>query len=87
MSAQKSHVNRGDTVEVIAGNHRGAQGKVLQVLRTKDQVIVEGVRMVKRHVKKSQDHPNGEIVEREGPLAISNVKRLEKGVTDQRKGA
>jgi large subunit ribosomal protein L24 len=75
---KKFHVRRGDTVQVIAGNHKGASGKILQVLRKKEQVLVEGVRMIKKHMRKSQEHPNGAIVEREGPIHISNVKVLEK---------
>lgn len=74
----KFHVHREDMVEVISGNHRGASGKVLQVLPKKNQVIVEGVRMIKKHVRKSQDHPNGAIIEREGPIHVSNVKLVEK---------
>jgi large subunit ribosomal protein L24 len=77
MSRVKSHVNKGDIVRVISGNHRGAEGKVMQVLRGKDQVLVEGVRMIKRHTRKSQQHPNGAIVEKEGPIHLSNVKLLE----------
>ncbi|MFV0417054.1 MAG: 50S ribosomal protein L24 [Chthoniobacterales bacterium] len=80
MSRVKTHVSRGDTVEVISGNHRGASGKVIQILPAKSQVIVEGVRMIKKHVRKSQEQPNGAIVEREGPIHISNVKLLEKAV-------
>lgn len=72
--SSKTHVNRDDVVEVISGAHKGKSGKVLQVLRTKDQVIVEGVRIIKKHEKKSQDRPEGGIIEREGPIHISNVK-------------
>ena len=71
------HVKRGDTVEVICGNHKGATGKVLQVLREKQQVLIEGVRMIKRHTRRSQDAPQGAIIEREGPIHISNVKLAE----------
>jgi large subunit ribosomal protein L24 len=70
----KTHVNRDDVVEVISGAHKGKTGRVLQVLRTKDQVIVEGVRMIKKHEKRSQERPDGGIIEREGPIHISNVK-------------
>ena len=77
MNRLKTHVNKGDIVRVTTGNHRGAEGKVLQVLRAKNQVLIEGVRMVKKHTRKSQEHPNGAIVEREGPIHISNVKRIE----------
>lgn len=74
MSAVKTHVRKGDDVVVISGNHRGATGKILQVITAKNQVLIEGVRMIKKHIKKSQDHQNGAIIEREGPLHISNVK-------------
>ncbi len=74
MSRKKLHVKKGDQVEVISGAHKGATGTVLQVNIKKDQVIIEGVRMIKKHVKKSQTHPEGAIIEREGPLHISNVK-------------
>lgn len=77
MNRIKTHVNKGDIVRVVTGNHRGAEGKVLQVLRGKDQVLVEGVRMIKRHTRKSQQHPTGAIVEKEGPIHISNVRRIE----------
>ena len=80
MNRTKFHVRRGDTVEVISGNHKGASGKILETKPEKLQVIIEGVRMIKKHQKKSQDNPNGAIIEREGPLHISNVKLLEKSV-------
>jgi large subunit ribosomal protein L24 len=78
MSKPKFHVRRGDTVEVISGNYRGSSGKILQILPAKSQVLIEGVRMIKKHTRKSQDHPNGAIIEREGPIHISNVKLVEK---------
>lgn len=77
MSRAKTHVNKNDVVRVVTGNHRGAEGKVLQVIRGKNQVLIEGVRMIKKHTRKSQEHPNGAIVEKEGPIHISNVKRVE----------
>ena len=79
MSARiKTHVNKGDEVIVISGNHRGESGKVLQVFPEKEQVLVEGVRLIKKHQRKSQDQPEGGIIEREGPIHISNVKLTEK---------
>ncbi len=78
MNRPSFHVKKGDQVEVITGNHRGASGKVLQVLPKKSQVLVEGVRMIKKHMRKSQDNPQGSIAEREGPIHISNVKLIEK---------
>lgn len=79
MSKKNFHVKRGDMVEVVSGNHKGASGKVLQVLPAKSQVIIEGVRLLKHHERKSQENPNGAIVEREGPIHISNVKLIERG--------
>jgi large subunit ribosomal protein L24 len=77
MSRVKTHVKKGDNVQVISGNHAGSSGKILQVLTKKNQVVIEGVRMIKKHQKKSQDRPQGEIVQREGPIHISNVKIVE----------
>jgi large subunit ribosomal protein L24 len=71
------HVKRGDIVEVISGNNKGATGKVLQVIAAKQQVLIEGVRMIKKHTRRSQDSPQGAIIEREGPIHISNVKLSE----------
>ena len=71
------HAKKGDEVQVISGNHRGATGKILQVLPKKQQVLIEGVRLIKKSVRKSQDNPNGAIVTREGPIHISNVKVVE----------
>jgi large subunit ribosomal protein L24 len=69
----KSHIKRGDQIVVIAGSHKGKQGKVLQLLPAKNRAIVEGVALIKRHLKKSQEHPNGAIVEREGSVHVSNL--------------
>src|SRR3954464_953181 len=79
MNRIKFHVKKGDNVEVIAGNFRGSSGKVLQVLVKKQRVLIEGVRIIKRHLRKSQDNPQGKIAEREGPIHISNVRVLERG--------
>lgn len=70
----KSHVKKGDEVVVISGNHKGSKGKILQVFPEKSQVLVEGVRLIKKHAKPTQDRPEGGIVEKEGPIHISNVK-------------
>jgi large subunit ribosomal protein L24 len=68
-------VKKGDEVTVIAGDHKGSKGKILQVLREKNRVIVEGVNMIKKHEKKTQDNPQGAIIEREASLHFSNVKK------------
>ena len=82
MNRIKLHVRKGDQVEVIAGNHRGSTGKVLAVMARQQRVLIEGVRMIKRHLKKSQDNPQGQIAEREGPIHISNVKVVDATARD-----
>ena len=79
MNRIKLHVKKGDNVEVICGNFRGSSGKVLEVFPQKQRVLIEGVRIIKRHLRKSQDNPQGKIAEREGPIHISNVRVLERG--------
>jgi large subunit ribosomal protein L24 len=74
---RKCHIKKEDEVVVIAGTERGKRGRVLQVLRDKDRVIIEGAKMIKRHTRKSQAHPQGAIVEREGTIHISNVMRAD----------
>jgi len=86
MSKARFHVKRGDTVQVISGNHRGSSGKILQVLPEKAQVIIEGVRIIKKHQRKTQDNPNGAIIQREGPIHISNVKIVERATSERDKG-
>jgi large subunit ribosomal protein L24 len=78
MNRIKHHVKKGDHVEVISGNFRGSSGRVLGVLSSKQRVLVEGVRIIKKHLRKSQDNPSGKIAEREGPIHISNVRLLER---------
>ena len=70
---QKFHIKRNDPVVVIAGSHRGKEGKVLEILPASGRARVEGLAMVKRHLKKSQESPQGSIVEREGSIHLSNL--------------
>jgi large subunit ribosomal protein L24 len=70
---QKFHVKKGQDVVIIAGTEKGKRGRIIEVLTKKNRVIVEGAKMIKRHMRKSQQHPNGAIVEREGTVHISNV--------------
>ena len=70
-------MKKGDEVVVIAGTERGKRGKIIAVLTDKQRVIVEGVKLVKKHMRKSQQHPQGAIVEREGSVHISNVMLAE----------
>jgi len=85
MSRIKFHVRKGDNVEVICGNFRGSSGKILEVIARKQQVLIECVRIIKKHLRKSQDNPQGKIAEREGPIHISNVKLLERETKIEKK--
>ena len=69
---KKFKIKRNDTVIVVAGKHKGSTGKVLNVLRDRDRVVVEKVNLVQRHVKPRGDQPGG-TVEKEAPIHISNV--------------
>ncbi len=71
----KSHVKKNDEVVVIAGADKGKRGKVIAVLPKQQRVIVEGAHMIKKHMRKSQQHPQGAIIEREGTIHISNVMK------------
>jgi large subunit ribosomal protein L24 len=70
---QKFHVKRGDQVTVIAGSQKGKSGKVLEILATKMRARVEGLAMIKKHLKKSEKNPQGAISELEGSIHISNL--------------
>jgi large subunit ribosomal protein L24 len=74
----KFHVKKGDEVVVIAGAEKGKRGKIISVETGKQRVIVEGVRMIKKHMRKNQNNPQGAIIEREGTIHISNVMAVQK---------
>ncbi|CAL2083972.1 50S ribosomal protein L24 [Tenacibaculum dicentrarchi] len=76
---KKFKIKSGDTVRVLAGDHKGSEGKVLQILRDKDRVLVEGVNMVSKHTKPSAANPQGGIVKKEASLHISNLALIENG--------
>jgi large subunit ribosomal protein L24 len=73
MAKKKFKIKTGDTVMVIAGKDKGKVGKVLKVIPEKERVIVEGVRIVKKHVRPNPKYPEGGIIEMEAPIHISNV--------------
>ena len=73
------HVKKGMSVKIISGNHKGAEGKILNVFPEKNRVIVEGVNFRKRASRPTQENPSGGFVEREAPLHISNVMVLNNG--------
>lgn len=76
MSRIKTHVKKGDQVEIITGNHKGKRGTVLSVDATKGRVTVEGARPVKKAVKASEADPGGGIKTIDGSVHISNVKKV-----------
>ena len=69
----KLHIKKGDTVKVIAGNSKGSEGKVIEVLIAKNRAIVEGVNMVSKHSKPNAANPQGGIVKQEASIHISNL--------------
>lgn len=79
------HVKKNDEVVVLSGTQQGKRGKVLEVLRHRSRVIIEGVNMIKKSTRKTQNQPEGGIVEREGALHISKVMLA--SAYDSRKGA
>ena len=74
---KKFNIKKGDTVYVNAGNDKGKTGKVLEVIREKDRVIVEGVNMVSKHTKPNPKNPQGGIVKQEAGIHISNVNLMD----------
>ena len=74
---KKFNIKKGDTVYVNAGNDKGKTGKVLEVLRDKDRVIVEGVNMVSKSTKPSAKYPQGGIIKQEAPIHISNLSLID----------
>ncbi len=72
------HVKSGDEVVVLAGTEKGKRGKIIAVLPKTERVIVEGLNLIKKHVRKSQQYPEGAILEREGTVHASNVMLAEK---------
>ncbi|ASK61646.1 50S ribosomal protein L24 [Virgibacillus phasianinus] len=71
------HVKKGDKVKVISGKDRGKQGTILEAYPKKDRVLVEGINMVKKHAKPSQDNPQGGILNQEAPVHVSNVMPID----------
>jgi large subunit ribosomal protein L24 len=77
----KLKIKTGDKVRVIAGDHRGEEGKVIKVLIETNKAIVEGVNMISKHTKPSAQSPQGGIVKKEAALHISNLMLVEDGKT------
>ncbi len=70
----KCHIKKGDNVTVIAGDEKGKSGKVLQIVPQTGRALIEGVNFVKKHMRKTEDNPQGGVVEMEASIAISNLK-------------
>tara|TARA_B100000900_G_scaffold107865_1_gene89787 strand:- start:5043 stop:5354 length:312 start_codon:yes stop_codon:yes gene_type:complete len=73
---KKLKIKTGDTVRVIAGDHKGSEGKILKLLKSKDKAIVEGINVIKRHTKPNAQNPQGGIVEKESAIHVSNLSLL-----------
>ena len=75
--SKKFHIKKGDLVQVNAGEDRGKQGKVLEMIPDKQRAIVEGINMVSKHTKPNAAHPQGGIVKKEAPIHISNLMLID----------
>tara|TARA_R110002049_G_scaffold33535_6_gene110396 strand:+ start:212 stop:523 length:312 start_codon:yes stop_codon:yes gene_type:complete len=73
----KTKIKTGDTVRIIAGDHKGTEGKIVSVDRVKNKAIVEGANLVSKHEKPSANNPQGGIVKKEAPLHISNLSLID----------
>lgn len=70
-------IRKGDLVAIIAGNDKGKRGRVLRLVLEKNRVVVEGVNIIHKHLRKSQQHPQGGRIRREAPVHLSNVMPLD----------
>ena len=73
----KIKIKTGDTVQIISGDHKGSEGKVIRVLRDRNKAIIEGVNMVSKHEKPSAKNPQGGITKKEAPIHISNLALID----------
>ncbi|MFC5713803.1 50S ribosomal protein L24 [Thalassorhabdus alkalitolerans] len=77
MAQPKLHVKKGDKVKVITGKDKGTEGVILEAYPSDYRVLVEGVNMVKKHAKPSQENPQGGIMNQEAPIHVSNVMPID----------
>jgi len=73
---KKTRIKKGDNIKIISGEHKGSEGKVVKILKEKNKLIVEGINIVKKHLKPNSQNPKGGIKEVESPIHISNVSLL-----------
>ena len=76
-TVSKLKIRKNDNVVVIAGNYKGSKGRVLAIIKQKNQAIVEGVRIISKHSKPTKDNPDGGIIKKEAPIHISNLMLLD----------
>ena len=74
-------IKKGDTVQIVTGNETGKTGRVIKVFHVKNKIIVEGVNMVKKHTRPTQENPQGGIMEKEAAIHVSNVMLISGGKT------
>ena len=80
-------VKVGDNVKVLAGKDKGKEGKIIKTLKKKDKVVVEGINIIKKHIKRGRQNETGSIQETEAPIHVSNVKKIEKTTKKSEKKA
>jgi len=79
---KKLHIKKGDTVFVNTGEYKGQKGRVLEVNRQTNRIIVEGINMIKKHTKPNAKNPDGGIIEQEAPIHISNLMVVDPSTGD-----
>jgi len=72
-------IKKGDLVQVVSGSYSGKEGRVLKVINSKERLVVEGINMLKKHVRPNQENQQGAIIEKEGSIHVSNVKLIHNG--------
>ena len=72
-------IKKGDIVKIISGSYSGKEGRVLKVINQRNRLIVEGINMLKKHIRPNQENQQGAIIEKEGSIHISNVKLVHNG--------
>ena len=72
-------IKKGDTVQIISGNEAGKSGRIIKIFRTKNKIVVEGLNMVKKHARPTQENPQGGIIQKEAAIHISNVMFIADG--------
>lgn len=83
---KKLHIKKGDTVKVLTGESKGQKGRILSIDADKSRAIVEGINMISKHSKPTNDNPQGGIIKKEGPIHISNLMVVDASGTSTRTG-